>query len=211
TPVVTTRGETPVVATLHNYGDTRDEVHVRLFVGRARAEEGDKRLDLSKLSPAGVQTLALKGKQQTPVAFKHRFAQPGDYLVRVEVDHDGLEVDDVRSAVVTVKDTVPVLLVNGKPAGKAFDRATEWLRVALDPLGEREETPAYVTARPKVLSREQFADEALGDLTGYDCVFLCDVPRFSPAEVRRLEAHVRRGGSAVFCLGNQVDLKEYND
>jgi len=42
-------------------------------------------------------------------------------------------------------------------------------------------------------------------------VFLCDVPRLSLAEVRRLENHVRRGGSAVFCLGPNVDLAAYND
>ena len=65
--------------------------------------------------------------------------------------------------------------------------------------------------RPKVVTQSQFADEGLGDLTPYDCVFLCDVPRFSLAEVRRLENHVRRGGSVVFCLGPNVDLASYND
>src|SRR5262249_23545319 len=46
----------------------------------------------------------------------------------------------------------------------------------------------------------------------FDCVFLCDVPFFGAAEVKRLEAHVRRGGAVVFSLGNNVkDLAAYND
>ena len=61
------------------------------------------------------------------------------------------------------------------------------------------------------LSAWRFADEGLGDLMPYDCVFLCDVPRFGLAEVRRLENHVRRGGSVVFCLGPNVDRASYND
>ena len=64
---------------------------------------------------------------------------------------------------------------------------------------------AAATCRPgrKVLSEAQFADAGLGDLTPYDCVFLCDVARLGAAEVRRLEAHLRRGGGVVFCLGPQ--------
>jgi hypothetical protein len=33
----------------------------------------------------------------------------------------------------------------------------------------------------------QFADANEGNLSDCDCVFLCDVPRFSLAEVRRLD------------------------
>ena len=75
--------------------------------------------------------------------------------------------------------------------------ATEWVRTALNPFGEGERTPAAVTARPKVLTQSQFGDGGPGDLTNVDCVFLCDVERFSQAEVRRLEAHVRQSGGTV--------------
>ena len=145
------------------------------------------------------------------MTFAYKFPAPGDYVLLVQVVHDDLELDDMRSAVVTVKNTVPVMLVNGKPAVEAFDRATEWLRVALNPF-DSGVTPAHGSRPvPRCVSQSQFADEGLGDLTPYDCVFLCDVPRFSLAEVRRLENHVRRGGSVVFCLGPQVDLGSYND
>ena len=98
------------------------------------------------------------------------------------MDHDGLETDDARRVVVTVKDTVAVLLVNGKPAGQAYDQAAEYVRTALNPF-RRRQRPAdeHVVARPKVINETQFADEGLGDLTPYDCVFLCDVPLFTEA------------------------------
>ncbi|HEY7427505.1 MAG TPA: VWA domain-containing protein [Gemmataceae bacterium] len=206
--MASTGRETPILATLTNYGDTRTDVSVRLFVGKARAEATDKAYDLHEVKESIVKQV--KRGEATPVAFTYKFPAPGDYVLLVQVAHDDLELDDMRSAIVTVKNTVPVMLVNGKPAVEAFDRATEWLRVALNPYDEGA-APPTVTARPKVLSQSQFADEGLGDLMPYDCVFLCDVPRFGLAEVRRLENHVRRGGSVVFCLGPNVDRASYND
>jgi hypothetical protein len=199
---------TPIVATLTNYGDTRTDVSVRLYVGKARATAADKAYDLHEVKETTVKQI--KRGEAAPVTFTYKFPTAGDYVLVVQAVHDDLVLDDMRSAVVTVKNTVPVMLVNGKPAVEAFDRASEWLRVALNPYEERT-APPTVPARPKVVSLSQFADEGLGDLTPYDCVFLCDVPRFSLAEVRRLENHVRRGGSAVFCLGPNVDLAAYND
>jgi hypothetical protein len=199
---------TPLVATLTNYGDTRSDVGVRLFVGKARAAAADKAYDMHEVEEKIVKQI--KRGEAAPVTFAYKFPTPGDYVLVVRVMHDDLEVDDRRGVVVTVKNTVPVLLVNGKPAVEAFDRASGWLRVALNPFDDKS-MPGAIAARPKVLSLSQFADEGLGDLTPYDCVFLCDVPRFSLAEVRRLENHVRRGGSAVFCLGPNVDLTSYND
>src|SRR5262249_15022385 len=41
-PVATTTGQTAIIATLVNYGTSRDEVNVRLFVGRAKETDGDE-------------------------------------------------------------------------------------------------------------------------------------------------------------------------
>ena len=146
------------------------------------------------------------------MAFTHQFPTPGDYVLQVQTSHDDLEADDVRSVVVRVRNTVSVMIVNGKPAPERFDRASEWVRVALNPFADGRETPPGIVARPKVISVAQFADEKTGDLTDVDAVFLCDVPRFlGAAEVRRLEAHVRRGGALLIGMGDQVDLGNYND
>src|SRR5262249_34867316 len=125
------------------------------------------------------------------------------------LENDALELDDTRTLIVSVKDTVPVMLVNGKPAAELLDRATEWLKDALNPF-HAEQTPRHIPARPRVLTETQFADVGLRDLTPRDCVFHCDLCRLSRAVVGRLEALLGGGGGVVFCLGPQFDLESYN-
>jgi hypothetical protein len=205
-PFVTTGAITPVVATLHNYGgEPRKQVRIELHVGRARAAAGDPPFALHLAGHKSVDLLP----GQNVVSFPHKFTTPGDYAVQVRVENDALELDDTRTVVLRVKDNVPVVLVNGKPAAEIYDRATEWLSDALNPF-QGGTAPREFAARARVVTESQFADAGLGDLTPYDCVFLCDLARLDAAEVRRLEAHLHRGGGVVFCLGPRVDLESYN-
>jgi hypothetical protein len=205
--------QTAIVATLHNYGsEPRNQVRAELLVGRARANAADPPFELR----VAQQQIVPLARGQNTVSFSYKFPTPGDYVVQVRVESDALELDDVRSAVVTVRASVPVLLVNGKlvegrPTGiRLADEATEWLRIALNPYSDAS-PHGSVIAQPKVITENEFNDAGAGDLTPYDCVFLCDVKQFTPAEVRRLETHLRRGGGAVFCLGPHVDPGAYND
>lgn len=205
-PFITTGGATPIQTTLHHHGtDLRKQTRVELLVGRAKEATTDPAFE-----PRVVEQklIDLAPGQQT-VSFDYRFSTPGEYVVQVRLEHDALELDDSRTVVVTVKDTVPVMLVNGKPAADVYDQATEWLQDALNPY-RGGPIPRNVPARPRILSEAQFADAGLGDLTAYDCVFLCDVARLGMAEIHRLEAHLRRGGGVVFTLGSHVDLEAYN-
>ena len=93
-PVATTIGETRIQATLRNHGDTREEVNVRLFVGRAREKSSDKPVSLREVQAANVRA---KRKEVTPVAFTYKFPAPGDYIVQVQAAHDALEIDDTRA------------------------------------------------------------------------------------------------------------------
>jgi SAM-dependent methyltransferase len=204
---------TPITATIHNYGpDTREQVRVELAVGRARMLATDPPFEMRVAHQAVVKL----NRGQNTVSFPYKFTSVGDYVVQVRLEGDALDLDDVRSAVVSVKSSVPVMLVNGKlvegrPAGKLADDATEWLRIALNPFDTPAGGAGGLPARPKVVSENEFNDAGAGDLTPYDCVYLCDVKQFTLPEVRRLETHVRRGGGVVFCLGGQVDFKAYND
>src|SRR5207249_6803536 len=112
-----------------------------------------------------------------------------------------LRLDDSRTVVVTVKDHVPVLVVNGKTAQDRFERAGDYLAMALNPF-PKGQTPAFVVLRPKVVSPAQFSDANQIILTDYDCVYLCDVGTLSANEVRRLDTFVRRGGGLVVTAGD---------
>jgi len=203
----TTGIDTPFTATIHNYGGEERPMRVELLVGKARVNAADPPFELRVVRQETVNVPP--NRTGVTFTFSHKFTTPGDYAVQVRLESDSLEPDDARAAIVTVKDTVPVMLVNGKPAVRLYDQATEYLFDALNPF-DRTATPRNVPPRPRVVTESQFADATLGDLTNYDCVFLCDVARLSGAEVRRLETHLQRGGGVVFCLGPRVDLEAYN-
>jgi hypothetical protein len=208
-PVVVAGQTTTVIATVHNYGnEPRGNVSASLWVGKARATANESAYEL-KLDQE--QTIQVSRREEKLITFPFKRSMPGDYVVQVRIEGDALDLDNSRSAVITVKKAVPVMLVNGKAdVTDPYDKATEWLRLALNPY-EGETAPASIVARPDVLTDAQFSDEGRGDLEKYDCVFLCDVSRLSFAETRRLENHLRRGGGVVFCLGNRVDVGAYNE
>jgi hypothetical protein len=205
-PLATTGAATPIGVTIHHYGaEPRHQVPVDLYVGRARTSAADPPLALQRVRE--IQTDLSPGPNT--LSFSYTFPIAGDYALQVRLAPDALDLDDSRSAVVTVKDQVPVLLVNGKPANDIYETASEWLADALNPY-QPGKAPGNVPARPRIISESQFADAALGDLTPYDCVFLCDLAGLSSGEVHRLDTHLRRGGGIVFCLGPHVDLEAYN-
>jgi hypothetical protein len=206
-PLAITGVETPIIATIHNFGtEPVKEKRIDLLVGRARVAATDPPFALRETHQ---QVVDVPAGQAATVTFVHRFSAAGEYAVQVRLENDTLDLDDSRTAIIAVKDSVPVMLVNGKPAVELLDRATEWLKDALNP-HPAHQTPRHVPVRPKVVNERDFADAGLGDLTPYDCVFLCDVPSLSTNEIRRLETHLRRGGGVVFTLGPQVDLEAYN-
>lgn len=198
-----------VTATVHNFGRTdRKQLKVDLLVGKARSESGD------------TEPFALRIQQQVlvdvpagtavPVTFPHKFLSAGEYVVQVRIESDALDVDNARSLVTAVRDAIPVLLINGKPAADRDDEATYHLATALNPAGTSSSGAPLSPFRPRVISEAQFSDVGLGDLGPYDCVFVCDVARLTERKVARLENFLRRGGGLIFTLGGQVDVEAFN-
>lgn len=200
--VATTGRISTFVTTLQQYGtESQQTVTVKFLLGKARASREEEPCSLREIKKTSVK---LERGQETPVAFSYNFQNPGDYLVQVEVEHDGLMLDDVRSAVVSVRKELPVLIVNGKADGTTFEQSAGWLQFALRP------TRSTAPPKPRVVSQPGWEDETEGNLTPFDCVFFCDLPSVREVDLPRLERHVRQGGGAVFFLGNQVQPGEYN-
>jgi len=213
--VATTGRIATVVATLHNHGTDADDKVVAFFVGKVGGGLPDKPFELTEVQQTKVR---VERSKETPVAFTYKFPSPGEYVLQVRVlgklvdnkviPADNLVLDDVRTAVVTVKKDVRVLLVNGKPVGEPFDQASEWARLALNPFGDK--AVDGVLMRPEVMVPRKFADAAEGDLSGYDCVILCDLPSVGSDEAKRLVRFVRGGGGVLVALGGQAQPAEYN-
>jgi hypothetical protein len=209
-PLINT--DLPVMVTLHNYGRvTRKELSVRLFVGRA----GDRRPmteiaeELPTIPPGTSISVTFQLKEQ------NQFREPGQYVLQVRAGEDALKLDDTRSLAVMVRDTIPVMVVNGKPSPEPLDRASGFLTRALNPFPQgvrSSESPATV----RVLNTREFQDAGLGDLfrpdSPVEVLFLCDLPTIGGNEAARLEAHLKRGGSVVIGLGPNAakNLEAYN-
>ncbi|MCI0684284.1 MAG: VWA domain-containing protein [Gemmataceae bacterium] len=209
-PFVTTGMEAPITAVIQHFGkEKRTNVRVELLVGKAREAGGDAALSPRVVGHELVPELRAGDRSQ--LGFRYKFPEPGTYAVQVRVEGDDLELDNVRSAVVTVKDTIPVLLVNGKPSLDRFDQATEYVRLALNPWPRGAE-PKWAPLRPRVVKASLFPDVPEDELLNYDLICLCDVGQFGPGDLRRLDAHVRRGGGLMIALGgNALDnLDVYN-
>jgi hypothetical protein len=207
--LITTGAKIRVQAQIKNYSQEAKKLHVELLAGRAREVAADNPYSLRTVGQPEL--VKLEPNESKQIYFEYTFASPGTYAVQVKLESDDLEPDDSRAVVVTVKDTIPVLLVNGKPAGDPYERATEYLKLALNPFRPGSE-PKFAPLRPKVISAAQFVDTSEADLAAYDCIFLCDVPQFGSGELRRLEGHLRRGGGIFVSLGDRAaeNLEVYN-
>lgn len=217
--LVTAGALVSVSATVQNFGTEPRKVRVVLLAGKAQDSTNDSPLTLRI---EAEDQLDIRPGDRAAVNFAHKFNAAGTHVVQVRLmgddagaedsgGADALDPDNARSLVVPVRETVPIMLVNGKQAIDRFDQGSEYLRLALNPFPANA-MPAFAPLRPRVINAAQFNDAGEGDLTDFDCVFLCDVPQLGSGEMRRLEGHLRQGGGVVIAVGDRVaeQMQSYN-
>jgi len=141
----------------------------------------------------------------TTEEFTHLFSAGGEQTIQARLTEDALPVDDKRHGVVTVKDHLRVLCVNGNLTGKANETATHHLQLALAPGSRQSASEGLI--QPQVI---KYGELRGFDLSQYECVFLCDFPSFDEAEAQLLETYLKGGGAVVWCLGDRVNAENYN-
>ncbi|WP_417388402.1 BatA domain-containing protein [Gimesia sp.] len=177
--------------TLHNYGLlNQDAVNLQLYVDQQLVNQ--KQVDL----PANSDTQA---------EFTHQFTRVGDHRLEVRLAEDRLPLDNHRWKVMPVKKEINVLLVNGRRSTEAMGRATDFLELALSP--SLQEQPWQGIIKPHVINEGELATT---ELSLYDAVVICDVALFTDHERDLLKHYVSRGGGLIFSLGEQVNVKNYN-
>ena len=189
-PYATLGRNVDVEAELKNFGrQARNRQLVQLLIDGRRVEQ-----EYVDLGP----------EREASVGFSYRFEAPGDHTLEVRLEGDSLEVDNHRWLAIPVKQHVQVLCVDGRPSGEPFGGATDYLTAALQPEDDRlgrEQVHVEVVPESRLLEL---------DLERYDCVFLANIAQFTSSEARALDAYLRRGGSLVFFLGDQVMPDRYN-
>jgi hypothetical protein len=151
-------------------------------------------VDGERVADERVQVPALG---RASVAVKHRFDVPGEHIVEVQLADDALPLDNHRWLSVPVAESIRVLLVGGRPG------ETRELALALAPQKQARGPIQVVEANESRLVEE--------DLAKFDCVFLCNIGRFSSQEANLLGRYVRGGGGLVVFVGDQVQPQNYNE
>ena len=112
----------------------------------------------------------------------------------------GIAADNVRHAVVEVKERLPILAVEGRPQLRDKKEGDGFYlnKIFTSVLGGF----AWVAGTP--------ADLEKADLRNYSFVLLMNVPGLSEPAAKNLEQYVRDGGGAAFFLGPDVRPADYN-
>lgn len=189
-PLVTLDRDATFEVTVHNFG-RQPQARRQVELSADGRRVGEAYVDL----PPGGSARAV---------FRHRFETGGTHALVAQAAGDLLSIDNRRYLSTSVKESLAVLCINGKPAGGAFQGATDYLRVALAPLAG-EESASVV--RPEVAPETALLETDLGR---FDLVMLCNVGQFTTQEAQALDRYLRTGGSVVFFLGDQVQPESYN-
>ena len=149
--------------------------------------------------------------QKTTVEFRHRFTKPGPQVVEARIAaKDDLESDDRTAHIVMVRETLPVLLVDGNPTGSFFERAAGYSALALAPsagLISGESASENFLMKPRVVSAQSLREVDFDDAA---VVVLADVPRLPDRLASRLAAKIAAGAGLLVIAGPRAEGKFYN-
>ena len=151
------------------------------------------------------QQVELVPNTEVQANFTYTFQSGGEHQLEVRLDADSLAADDRRWLSLPVRETLNVLLVNGKPAGRPSQQATYYVEQALSPSDDYAQQQNLIHVR--VISDGELTGVDLNDV---DCIFLCNVAMFTEREANILAAFAKNGGGLVFSLGDEVNADNYN-
>jgi hypothetical protein len=189
-----------VVATVRNHSSAaRRGVRVELLIARPSAAGTDTTLAAVKDVTLDVIDASKATTVTFPLEDALKFRDAGLHLLQVRLTGgDDLPADDTRTLAVTVRNAIPVLVVNGRTGPTPADRNGEDVLTALDPPGPRVAGNPF---RATAVGPTEFAEPTLSDLSAVDCAVLCDPATITPSQVARLELLLKRGGGVIIVLG----------
>ncbi len=195
-PVITTGTEQTLQVRVQNHART-DQPGVRLRMSLDGRPGPETRLDLS----AGGERIHV---------FPVTFERSGEHVLEVQLDADGLSLDDARRLVVPVREALNVVVVDGDRQPGPFRSDSDYLVEAISPsLNDPDQADWLVQPEVVPESEMAFVLQRVGQAAP-DVLVLCNVAQFSPAEVDVLRQHLARGGGLVVFGGDQVLADNYN-
>lgn len=165
---------------------------------------GELQLDLREdgVPRPGLRFESIPAGAAASQRFDVRFPETGEHALQASLATDSVDVDNTRSAVVSIAESREVLLVDGatvpgERGGDAF-----YLASALAPGGGAPTGLSIQIDSQRALTRES--------LDRYDTIWMLDVPTLDPPEVEALEAYVQAGGGVCFFVGPRTLIESTN-
>ncbi|MCP5540157.1 MAG: VWA domain-containing protein [Akkermansiaceae bacterium] len=179
---------------------------------------------LGQIAPGATET----------ATFTHQFTTPGAQSVRCRLEvEDEIPQDNMADAALNVADSLKVLIVDGRPGGRFFERAGTFAALALAPSaltlnpslkanqtvsGDEEDDgaasydpaldPVRFLVEPALMPVSDVA--TMPDFEAFDAVLLADVPRLPADSARKLVNYVRAGGGLLVAPGEKAVPAFYN-
>lgn len=174
------------------------------------------------------------GERQT-AKFLHQFSEPGAHSLTFTLEvEDDIASDNIGYHATNVAEVLKVLIVDGRPSGRAFDRASTFAAVAmapssltLDPTLEAnrasvtdEESDDFNMEYDPTLDPIRFLVEptvvdapsisSIPDFEDFDTVVLSDVPRLPADSAQSIADFVQQGGGLLIAAGEKILPDFYN-
>ena len=151
----------------------------------------------------------LRGGRATLI-LPHTFVEPGEHLLRVELEGDGLATDNQRFYLASVPANVEVLIVDPRhdpaPTADPLASGSGHLQNAIAP----RTPPGFERLSPFAVTVRRPEEVLQLNLERFAVVVLANLGNPSDALVSRLEQYVGDGGNLLIFVGDAVAPYEYN-
>ena len=176
----------------------RMRVTVKNFGSQVAADVRLSIFDNNDKLPASIVFEKIDPQSEVSHEFELRLSTPTAHKIRVSLDADCLPEDNVRSLAIDVPRSVPVLVIDGDPAGEDGSYIAD--AIAADPkatgYAASVENVEYIRRRP---------------LDSFACIYLLNVPELPADSVDALERYVAAGGGLAWFVGDAIRPAHYND
>ncbi len=152
-------------------------------------------------------TLAPWSEQQVTATLRIPDSGPS-VVIEARIGPDAIASDNQIRRVVSARQSLDVLLVDGHPSDSLAESASGFLQLAISPtlsIGSNHTISSSVF-QPTVCTSVELSEM---DLRLYDCIVLCDLASLEAAQIDRLTAFVNDGGGLIVSLGDQTDREAF--
>jgi hypothetical protein len=165
------------------------------------------KLEIDGQPQGSAQRVDVEPEKSALVAFNQVFDRPGVRACAVRIGPDRLPADDVGYLALRIRQSVRVLVLNGRPdASEPQKDGAFFLSLALSP------PPTGPGAEPTPLDLQVVNGNGFGsaNIREKDVVALSDVATLGEGDRRLLAEFVQNGGGALIFLGEHVNPALYN-